>query len=1805
MGIVNWLDDTWDDIYDSSKKSWDESTIGGAVQNFYGGLGDMMMSGFSREENQSWWDAFSQGFGRSVSAYGQVPVLGSALAAYDRLWTRVVKRPVATVFYASAASPLQEDAGYAGLKSFFTSGRLWSDAWDKSEYVTPGQAFTWGFANQFRSADEAIYADPAGPNRRAVYYDDPWFKWTSGALDFSFSFVGIPGANAATKAGGVSRLTRGATVTDKTLASGGIEKAIASPRFENFRDQSMALSSSELEQLAFNNYAQGGTLSAIFADAGDRLARGEITDADFAELYRAAAGDRASLDRILAREPAASAAIGTNRNAINITRTIDQAGTDPVATEALTAQRDATVDAYVSDWVRDIRELGTFEAAFVGQRLPKITGVDQARLSFRNFALGRNKRAEVRRKLYEGLQPGVHRTAVGLAIKVGAIPRGVAKMAQPTIGSSPWIDMNRAESYRDFRANLEHSRLTTAEVQKFVSDYIQAGTPAARQFVLVKADHAAVWAELREHGVTWPTYQSLVGDVDRMRHASRAMRSGSTMQLPKKFRDAANKAIREGRRGLARRLTQFAEAYEAEVAAGNLPESISAFFDGDGNLNLSSLGESGGAFKPTDPLSVTGVADWLPMTDYRDLRSAAKWYMAPQQRTRTAELAGAKGTRADVASATAFHYGAYTVQVAQTLKSWWSIAATFGLRTPMRNIAEGVMRRMAMFGAMDVFLGGLKGFARSPYNVTTGGRLWAEVQLDRWRRSAAPVIATGQGGYTVTEHTPVTPIAATAPTGGVRQGYGYANGVPLQRPPVAVGNTQFLYSYDQALAAGAITSQEYWDYTLDWYNQGRLPTDETSIIDRYKNRSITTQQAFLETLEYSLAKQGLAAYAAPKWQDDVLSQVVRARPRGGRKRLFRVDPYNGTVESLRGRAVASASKVRPGVAVRIGDKGTSRRDMADALYDSIKERLPHLLDRFYDTNFHLVVNPDRSIDVQFLLPSHRPDRRQTTAAPGAALTPKGRMRTWAQDKSRRSGTLPIVVKDSTGAVRHIIQPGFAGKEGDWARNTVSSRGTMQSYANLISTRNGDRWLGEGTRRGWRAIKPTDTNYDAAWEREVNAKLGGDPVYHKFLEGKTEAQVMAWVESPEGRAWVRQLPEHGSFLWERVRTMGDYVKYLVPNAPALRAKVLAQDATVEDLRAAVPRRQDWPEVQGQDTEWANGAHPLSQWVKRRLDGFYRVFHDLPTDKLVNFPYFNSSYTEHARTLVQSYLDSTERTGKFVDVAEVERLQHMARERAISDVKNHLYDASFRTDAARMLDGLVPFTSAIADGVYKWARIARERPLQTLHLWNQMYYAPERAGLVEDQDGNKLVLRNGKETWVDPFTGEPAEGEKVGESRYIIFPLPDTLTPAVYGPGAKPVVRVPKDTLKALFNPLEQVPGAGPWVAIPVNEFVINRPQYDNKFVRTFILPFGPRDSKVRMFLPGTVGSFYDNFIDDDSSKADSYAMTYFQTQLTRFRLGERREPPTLEEARQVSLGMRWLRWVQSGTSPVSSQYLSPYEPYQQAYRRLVVRYGDEREATQQFIDLYGHEYLAMTASVTRNIGIRASMNTYDVAKRQRDLIDKYPDLAGLITGEQSDPFNQAVYEWQKGQYDPTTGKPWRDVQPIAESIRDVYEREAWTDYSKFMDGLLGEMRSYGIHSLDDAAAAPLRKRRAEFIAERQWAPTVTGAPEYSEFFTKITTYSGAQTDERLAQMRGLTAEKDVNGRDDISGIADYLMYRDQVRLVMKQLGWASLDTQQAQGLKRWWESTVYDLVQRNPSFGAVHSRWLYNDVHLEGDGMATL
>lgn len=921
--------------------------------------------------------------------------------------------------------------------------------------------------------------------------------------------------------------------------------------------------------------------------------------------------------------------------------------------------------------------------------------------------------------------------------------------------------------------------------------------------------------------------------------------------------------------------------------------------------------------------------------------------------------------------------------------------------------------------------------------------------------------------------------------------------------------------------------------------------------------------------ERALKNSGLDWYTNPIRQTDLIKEV---ESRG----QTTLNPLKGEV----GKAPKDAQPLaKSGLAMRDPESGWIDND---AIYGYVHANLDSFLGRD-SAVLSVKALEDGNFALQVLGSKADADRRWKEA--------KNALRGFITEDGRSQFVRPQVLSIDG---RNVEIEGVLAGSGSHYEKLASSDHHWASYIMDQASLAEDRaHVSMGWSNGIDAVNNADS-YPLAWERAA-MQLANDRVAQQFLGGRTIDDVMDWVEnSDDGKRWATLTRFNGD-LEERVARIWVMTDEYVPDAGDLRKKVLNQRHTYSDLHEAVKDDALKPQVHGERVAYALGSHKALRLARKGVSKAMKGLGSLPNDKLLRYPFFDARYRAHMEDLLKNEYRQLDEATDDVSVYTIGELQESARRRALADINKWFYNSDSASAAIQGMRHLTPFGNAWQDAMRAWSGIAfREKPQAFGYLWNASQTL-EKSGLIVDGAGRELRIENGKEVWYEvnaetgkrtKYTGDPQEG------RYLQIHLPSWLAPDSFGENVKVPTRINKKSFNTF---LSLYPGAGPIVQVPVSEIAKRNAEVGDSQLAKMILPYGPQDGIVKQFLPTALREAVEAWNGESDSKFAAQAKAIWDYENARYANGERSTKPTMGEATDKTRDLKLIRIMSAMTLPVSAQYMNPYQPYVDSYRQLMAK--DFTTADPEFVRLYGEDYFALTARVTKSSeGLPATMSSVRARRKYEALIEKYPDLAGAIVGDTSGAFSKAAYEFQKAnETAPGSGKKQRSVLSLRDSTEDMESRLGWMKFTAMMDTIDAELADRGLTSLRAEGAEDLKEAKDRLVDSMKWADEESTVR--SAWYEEYSTTDRSKGEERLASLRELVSDHNLIKRDDWQGVADYLIAWDEfsAELTARDAagGAKTLEAKSNRDLAELWQDTAFTLKERNLSFSALYNRYLFN------------
>lgn len=808
--------------------------------------------------------------------------------------------------------------------------------------------------------------------------------------------------------------------------------------------------------------------------------------------------------------------------------------------------------------------------------------------------------------------------------------------------------------------------------------------------------------------------------------------------------------------------------------------------------------------------------------------------------------------------------------------------------------------------------------------------------------------------------------------------------------------------------------------------------------------------------------------------------------------------------------------------------------------------------------------------------------------------------------------------------RQLFDAPFGGPQGALMKGLASGEG---NFANLMGSQ-ADWYLKKMRRGEWEIITPTTHGPEAhlaAWNRKVTGQIAQSKIGRQALAGKNEGQIVDWMRAtPEGRQYRSEIGLKNvtdNELAQRVMAeVDDTLNPAIPGMDDIRAGLLVGDDVTELLKQ-VPAEYR-PMVNAESFKYAEGTGAVSQLLDKSISGWYRMANQAPATKLLRNPLFGSSYKQH---LKESFETMKSQGVTHLDDTQRKIIEENARRGALDDVKKFTFTMDAETKMAYMMRHFGGFFGAQQESWNRWARIISDDPGQ-LGRVSQAYGAPARAGLVVDQNGNRI---DGEGYSMDPETGKRTLVDY--SDRKIVFQIPEYLggkkLNKLLGLDDDSAFTVPMSSVELILNHGDgAIPvGAGPIVQIAANNLPFTdldangSPRLSDMYQKLGILPLGPQDS-VMDFINPTTGKRAGDAADSMSEANQRNLLYMMQVENYKYENGLRDTEPTWDELSDRATRWGWARALFSNILPVSLNAQDSYQFFRDEYQRY--QKLDPDSADEKFYDKYGDSFYQFTQSMSKNrTGVKPTVEGVQMSKRYQDLIEKVgPEFASAIIGDEGDgKFSNGAYYYQKTHStDPASNTPDRGKMSAREAWNESQTAKGWQQFNSAMSGLYSQLYEGGFKSFDDPGAEVLKytKQAIVRVLSEETLPDGTENPYYNQKWSDAYSSMDMNKYSRNVQAwrqivddpelwsKAVNPDGTVGIRSDIFTMKTYLYYRDQMMTALAARsasgGSADMSAKSNDDLRTSWKEMVSSLIEQDTRFQTVHSRWFSNDLGFMDD-----
>lgn len=669
------------------------------------------------------------------------------------------------------------------------------------------------------------------------------------------------------------------------------------------------------------------------------------------------------------------------------------------------------------------------------------------------------------------------------------------------------------------------------------------------------------------------------------------------------------------------------------------------------------------------------------------------------------------------------------------------------------------------------------------------------------------------------------------------------------------------------------------------------------------------------------------------------------------------------------------------------------------------------------------------------------------------------------------------------------------------------------------------------------------------------------------------------------------------------------------------------ALVEDIRlGGVPRnvlegnrygdfgRQVSPTPESIAPQRAGFGKESGKFIER----IYENLGTLPADHLSRNPYYRTKYERAFYRKISKYMDTDGQV--TISPNQLRKLEDSARDVALLETRDLLYDLAEETRFGEMAALIMPFYNAWQEVIGRWVKLGQENPAvvaKGVRLYMSDWNA-ETLGITEINDeetgANYLAFRL-PEWAVDGLDKLPADGGPLG----LIGkgPLGQLLS--------NNPLRFSKEGLASMLQ--STTPGFGPLVSIPVREAILKNPELDETF--DFMFPFGhPEGGVLERIKSGFIPAYQqnvDNILRDTPTRerqVQSFALQIFVEQAengTPINVADKKQLNMLiDEANQRADDFFKFRVATGLFMPTSTTAFSPFDDLIKEARNLQREHGT-LTGNQIFLEEHGSELFALTARMTKlNDGVAASATAELAYMENQELVQNHPEIGGWVTGslgagDEEFKFSSAAYRRQtQMDISPSDDTKRRERKSVYDTIADTEIERGWGIYSVYSDIVRGEQEKRKAAGLDYSMAStemlPVKIMFDQLVDRLRNEIPAWG----EEYATK------SRVSKTPAIIEGFLAgleQENILARPSTRHVIEYLQLRNFVeqKLIERsttrnpetgRVGSDVLTAAPNADLKLMWENQKEALAAR-PEFSRIYDRYFEQDMITTESFISTL
>ena len=796
------------------------------------------------------------------------------------------------------------------------------------------------------------------------------------------------------------------------------------------------------------------------------------------------------------------------------------------------------------------------------------------------------------------------------------------------------------------------------------------------------------------------------------------------------------------------------------------------------------------------------------------------------------------------------------------------------------------------------------------------------------------------------------------------------------------------------------------------------------------------------------------------------------------------------------------------------------------------------------------------------------------------------------------------------------------------RNAMSSDGSNRAlYESFSETeRRQNKYTGES-----RQYLHGQQDFVSAWNDTVNKQfipIGDDFTNNAFQDlsrmiwrGASNEEILRWMRTDQGDALRYAMPHYfGEHVvngrpqdwrpgedWVGMTDDFDYLglmreefNSLIPDIEpfrGLRERAARGDELNWD-RDVQPILDNHPEFRGKsmdairvqineidfgkvmsDSSWiddAAGSARLLNRVHDKIDSIFQSIGTMPTDILTRSLIFKTTYNREMARRLASFGDAD--TAFRLKESDIRRMETQARQVALRETKDLMYDLAERSKFEEIVGNLIPFYGAWQEVITRWTGLAARNPAFVMAGARNF-----RKGIQTfdgtDEEGNQLfVLRfpEGVMNWELPVVGKLfGRMSALGDSA-IDFNF-----------GSASMISA-------------GMPGFGPMVSIPASETVLKLPEIAEAM--EMVLPYGPTEGPnvlsraVQQVLPTWIKTASGTQFNTTAKQralaritADLAQEYYMAGEIIDSEEDWRRFEA---EAERRTKDLLTIRMIGNLALPVSFVAQSPHYKVINGYNEVRKQKGIE--AADEWLITKHPDMWAILARQTKVRTVAgATLESEKNYQKYKDFADEHTEIGDFVTGKVGSidvgfEYNRAVQI-----------KEINEGRRVRLDPREIYtrgqERVGWHAYRDRLAPINSELTRRGLDGLSVSLNAKTNEDLAALKRAIVEEIAVTN-PQWKEEFDQF------KSQDEKAKVIHSFREAVESGlfvdRPEMEHVVRYIHVRDTIakeleRRYERKAEWGQLSNSVNADLKEMWIRFRLEMSQIE-SFIAIYTRYFEHD-----------